>query len=432
MGINILGRHLVWSRPNGNGGTTFYYYYDEITWVVLALALAWVAWLFVARYRRARALRRPPPRRIDRRLLRRVVRLKQELSAAFMRPGFSANIHAVGVGVLAATGEYCIQVFVADATRELWHGVGATRLPEDFRGVPLRLYEMAPADFLSAAGDGPPAAATPVQYPEGIRDPQEVIVGGISAANTNLTGQSGTIGYFCTRRSRLPLRAAAKPLHFFSNYHVLGDMRRTNVDDSDLIMQPSPGEPSSNRPIGTLVSFSAVKFGGTTDEANRVDAALARLWEPQRHKPLIPCIGAVKGYVPKEEVEAGEAARKFGRTTGYTEGRVFSIYLDIRVRYDRTGQSALFRDQFLIEPAAPRFTSFVKKGDSGSVVVDGGRHAFGLIFAGAPEVPESTLARPHAEPADAAAAGEPRRIENYGVANPISEVLDRLRIDLLV
>jgi hypothetical protein len=34
MFILILGKHLVWSRPNGNGGTNYYYYYDEITWVM--------------------------------------------------------------------------------------------------------------------------------------------------------------------------------------------------------------------------------------------------------------------------------------------------------------------------------------------------------------------------------------------------------------
>ena len=46
--------------------------------------------------------------------------------------------------------------------------------------------------------------------------------------------------------------------------------------------------------------------------------------EPQRHNPVIPLIGAVKGYVAKKDIEIGEAARKFGRTTGYTEGRIFS------------------------------------------------------------------------------------------------------------
>ena len=53
-------------------------------------------------------------------------------------------------------------------------------------------------------------------------------------------------------------------------------------------MQPSPGEPASNRPIGTLVNFSALKFDGDINEPNHVDAAVARLWAPLQHKPLIP------------------------------------------------------------------------------------------------------------------------------------------------
>src|SRR5258708_18897226 len=218
------------------------------------------------------------------------------------------------------------------------------------------------------------------QAEDGIRDHQKVIVGGISGANTNLTGQSGTIGYFCTRKSRLPRR---KEVHLMSISHVFADLRNAKVDDGDLIMQPSPGEAGSNRPIGTLVNFFALKFDDIS-EPNHVDAAIARLWGPERHDPLIPLIGAVKGYVEKGDVEIGEAVRKFGRTTGYTEGRVFSIYLDIWIRYDRTGQSAFFQDQFLIEPALPEFTKFVAKGDSGSLVVDANQNGIWLIFAGPP------------------------------------------------
>src|SRR5215213_8056226 len=119
MFILALGKHLIWSRPNGNGGTSYYYYYDEITWIVGALALAWLTWFLVRRYRRARALRRPP-RRANYRLLKRIVKLKRELSARYLRPGFSANIHAVGVGMLSGSNEYCLQVFVSDANNELW------------------------------------------------------------------------------------------------------------------------------------------------------------------------------------------------------------------------------------------------------------------------------------------------------------------------
>jgi len=99
------------------------------------------------------------------------------------------------------------------------------------------------------------------------------------------------------------------------------------------------------------------------------------------------------GYVPKQDIEIGEAVRKFGRTTGYTEGQIFSICLDIWIRYDRTGQSAFFQDQFLIEPDLSQFTEFVSSGDSGSLLVDAKQHAVGLIFAGMAELPESLRAR---------------------------------------
>ena len=249
------------------------------------------------------------------------------------------NIHAVGIGMLRGGDQYCIQVFINDADEELWAGAGAATLPDSYRGVPVSMIEMPAAIFLSDAGLSSFEARD--QYPNGIREHQEVIIGGISGAHANLTGQSGTIGYFCTRKSKWPRR---KEIHLLSNSHVFADLRKAKVDDGDLIMQPSPGEPASNRPIGALVNFSALKFDSDIKEPNHIDAAIARLWSPHQHKPVIPLIGAVKGYVVKKEIEIGEAARKFGRTTGYTEGRVFSIYLDIWISYDRTGQSAFFQN----------------------------------------------------------------------------------------
>jgi hypothetical protein len=424
----VLEKHPVQCWPSGGGGVTCYYYYDEMTWVVVGLALLWLILYLVRRYRRERALRRPP-RRADYRLLRRVVRLKRELSQIYLRPGFLANIHAIGVGLLDGTDQYCIQVFVSDANQELWPGAGAAGLPANYRGVPLLLIEMPVASFLTDAAVSSLAASN--QYPNGIRERQEVITGGISGANTNLTGHSGTIGYFCTRKS---LWARRKEVYLLSNSHVFADLRKAKVDEGDLIMQPSPGEPSSNRPIATLVNFSPLKFDGQPTEPNHIDAAIARLLGPQQHKPVIPLIGKVKGYVPEKEIEVREAVRKFGRTTGYTEGRVFSIYLDIWIRYDRVGQAAFFGNQILIEPALPEPARFAAKGDSGSLLVDAEQRALGLIFAGMSEAPESLRASSHLEAIVGIDPGtnRPRRVEGYGVANPISEVLRRLKIELLV
>ena len=87
--------------------------------------------------------------------------------------------------------------------------------------------------------------------------------------------------------------------------------------------------------------------------------------------------------LPKKDVEIGESSRKFGRTTGFTGGNIFSIYLDIWIKYDRTGQESFFKHQFLVEPDQTNYEKFVDKGDSGSLVVDGENFATGLIFAGA-------------------------------------------------
>lgn len=413
MGLLILEKHLIWSGPNAEGGMSFYYYYDAITWIVGALVLTAVTWFLVTRYLRARALRRRP-RRHNHKLLKRVVKSKSELSRRFLPLGVSKNIHAVGIGLLAGAAEqYCIQVFVNDATQELWNGSGAAPLPGSYNGVPLIMIEMPAAGFLSAPGSP-------------IRERQEVIVGGISGANSNLNGQSGTIGYFCTRKSRF---SRLKETHMLSNSHVFADLQKATVDEGDLIMQPSPGEPGNNRPIGTLVNFSALKFEGDVNEPNHIDAAIAKLWSSQQHKPLLPFIGAVKGYVNKKDIKIGESVRKFGRTTGYTVGNIFSIYLDIWIQYDRTRQSAFFENQLLVEPA-PEFPKFVTKGDSGSLLVDENQHAIGLIFGGMSEAPETIRSLP--DRAAIPVVDKPRRIEGYGVANPITDVMERLKIELVV
>lgn len=429
--ILALAKHLVWSRTNPDGGITRYYYSDEITWIVGALALAWLAWFFVVRYRRESALRRKPPR-ADYRLLRQIIRIKTELSSRYLRPGFSPNVHAVGIGRL--DGRYCIQVFVADANQETSAGSSSAPIPGSHRGIPVVLIEMPPAAFLSEAALSTKVSEVCNQYPEGIREYQEVIVGGISGANTKLAGQSGTIGYFCTRKSKLPGR---KPVCLLSNAHVFADLGNSEVEAGDLIMQPSPGEPANNRPVGALVTFSRLKFQDDTSEPNHVDAAIARLWVQQQHKPVLPLIGAVKGYVLTRDVEVGEAARKFGRTTGYTEGIVTSIYLDIRIPYERAGRSAFFKNQFLIEPVSPAYQNFVARGDSGSLLLDGNQHAIGLVFAGTSAVKDPSPIRENYDDTSASdpvgpASYKPRRVEGYGVANPISEVLDRLKIDLLI
>ena len=141
MLLFAVARHLIYSRLNADGGRSDYYYYDAITWIVGALALAWLIWFLVRRYRQARALRRPP-QRARYKLPKRIIRIKRDLSSRYLRPGFSRNIHAVGVGRLAGRNDYCIQVFISDANEEIWPGAGVAALPNSYRGVPLVPIEM--------------------------------------------------------------------------------------------------------------------------------------------------------------------------------------------------------------------------------------------------------------------------------------------------
>ena len=99
-----------------------------------------------------------------------------------------------------------------------------------------------------------------------------------------------------------------------------------------------------------------------------------------------------------------------------------------------TGKSAFFQNQLLIERALPGFQRFVANGDSGSLAVDRKQNAIGSIFAGTSDAPDLTPARAKsvATLAPGPTTDKPRRIEGYGVANPISEVLDRLKIQLPV
>jgi hypothetical protein len=420
MSVIQFGSHPMWSVSNGNGGTTTYYYYDAITWVVAALAAAWVVWMLVRRYRRRRAGQRPPLKR-DRRTLRETIKRKRELSRSYLGFGAAGNVHGVGIGTFGPD-QYCIQVFVRDAAVELAPGAGP--LPDNYRGTPLVMIEMAEAGFLSEVL----RVNGQEQFSAGIRDPQEIILGGISGANANLAGSNGTIGYFCTRRSVLKRR---KEIYLLSNSHVFADLRKAAPDAHDLIVQPSPGERVSGRPIALLARSFPINFAEGIDAPNQVDAAIAKLWKVDRHQPLIPMIGAVKGYVNKAEVEPGETVRKFGRTTGYTVGQVLSIYLDIRIRYDRTGQSAFFQDQILVEPARPDFDRFVAPGDSGSLLVDTAQHAIGLIFAGTAKPASDTAATSPTAPTDPS-GNSIKRVEAFGLANPITEVLDRLKIDLVI
>jgi len=414
MMLALFEISLIFLAETKDVRTEYRYVISTITWVVAALVAVWLFWYFIEKFQRAKSLRRHPQKPKDKNL-RRIVKIKNELTMRWLRKGASKKIHAIGIGKLES-GEYCIQIFINEANNLPFELRPTEQIPNVYKNIPLVIVAMPQASFLSDQDFF--ANFSSEDYRKLIRGHQETIIGGISGANANLDGNSGTIGYFCRKKSFLRRRSE---IYLLSNSHVFADLRRMNVEAHDFILQPSPGEGGKSRPIAELTNLSPLIFDNDVSVANRIDVAIAKLFKQQEHKFILPFIGKIKRFVEKEDFGIGEKAQKFGRTTGYTRGHLFSVALDIWIKYDRTGKDAFFADQFLIETDKTQYEKFVDKGDSGSLLVDNENNAVGLIFAGANgkiDLKDSEVKTQIA-------------VNNYGVANPISDVMKEMKIELV-
>jgi hypothetical protein len=147
--------------------------------------------------------------------------------------------------------------------------------------------------------------------------------------------------------------------------------------------------------IGELFDYEPLDFSGNP---NTIDAAIASTTIDQLGNAT-----PADGYgTPKSlpvEADLGDQVRKYGRTSGYTQGEVTGINASVRVGYG--AGTALFVGQILVESGKP----FIKPGDSGSLLVTSDRSPTGLLFAG-------------------------NRSGKFAVANPIGLVLERFNVSI--
>jgi hypothetical protein len=194
--------------------------------------------------------------------------------------------------------------------------------------------------------------------------------GGVSIGHYQIS--AGTLGVV-VRRSGVRV--------ILSNNHVLANSNSANIGDA--ILQPGPydGGTSTDR-IATLDQFVPIVFDSFWDwllslfgisrpVRNVVDAAVAKPLSDSDVSDDILEIGAVSGTAP---AEIGMRVRKSGRTSGLTEGEVSAVAATVRVSYGGL-RVARFRDQIVAGAMS-------QGGDSGSLVVDSGNRAVGLLFAG--------------------------------------------------
>jgi len=210
--------------------------------------------------------------------------------------------------------------------------------------------------------------------------------GGVSVGHVQIT--AGTLGVLARRNGRPVI---------LSNNHVLANQNAGRVGDP--ILQPGPADGGRLQDtIARLVDFVPIQFKERepgpfarflarlfapllraagwglkrlpSGHSNLVDAAVAEPIETRLVAADILGIGRVRGM---KEPDIGLRVRKSGRTTGVTEGRITAI--DAVVEVDYGGPTAIFREQIVSDLPS-------KGGDSGSLVVDEGRRAVGLLFAG--------------------------------------------------
>jgi len=314
-----------------------------------------------------------------------------------------------------ASGRAVVKVYLASPA-------AAAMLPPSLSGVPVfpevtgpfrALGDPPAAGEAQEAGPADPAAGVAVPVPGGADDPaaRPARVGassddeptdpkrgfprpvpiGVSTGHPDVT--AGTIGARVTDGSRV---------FALSNNHVFANNNRGRPGDHLLQPGVADGGVDPDDRLATLQDFEPIEFcRGLVCSANRIDAAIAETTADD-----LSTATPDEGYgAPRSwtrEAELGMAVQKYGRTTGYTTGRVSGINATIDVNY-RMG-TARFEGQVVISG-----NGFSAGGDSGSLIVSKGmlmqdRRPVGLLFAGS---------------------------ANSTIANPIDEVLDRfgVRID---
>ena len=343
--------------------------------------------------------------------LSKVISAKENLSRKLLCNTRSKQVHAVGIGY-DDIGAFCLQIFVNGSS-----SISPYSFPPFYQAIPTVLIKMPQAEFLA---DNLKDTYGKNSQKQAMRKFHETIVGGLSGANVSIRHTHGTIGYFCRPKKKY---AVGREVHLLSNSHIFANFRRNRVDECDLISQPSPTEIDNHRPIAKLKRFSEIQFENNYDNPNYIDAAIAKLFKQIPYKPEIPLIGKIGSVSGTKSIKPGMLCKKVGRTTGYTEGKIVSINLDIWVNYSRGAKKALFKDQILIQPIG-RFNKFVSNGDSGSMVVNHKNSAVGLIFAGTDS--DAIIDNWREIKLD-----KIKHLDNCGVANPIEMVLDRLNIELV-
>jgi hypothetical protein len=297
-------------------------------------------------------------------------------------PALLQQTGVVGTAVsVNGLGKPVINVFTEHS------GIG--NMPQLLSGIPVIVKVTGKIYARRNPCSGPPASRPdgcgddsnddPIQEPTDNTDPtsrfDRPVAIGVSTGHPAIT--AGTIGARVTNGT---------DVYALSNNHVYAD--ENTASTGDPVIQPGTydGGSSPADDMGTLAAYAPITF--STNASNVLDAAIAL-----SSTSLLSNSTPSNGYgTPKSNTiapQVGMRVMKYGRTTGFTKGRVYAINAIVNVGYS-TGV-ARFVNQIIITPG-----NFSAGGDSGSLIVADGkgnqkRRPVGLLFAGSSTI---TIANP--------------------------------------
>lgn len=171
-----------------------------------------------------------------------------------------------------------------------------------------------------------------------------------------------------------------------SNNHVFGDCNHMPVDQPILSPSNADARPSIRAPEEICRHSKIVELrSGTPALVTRCkeDVAIARLTRPDVMSSWQG--DDADGFdtpTSVAEPQPGMSVKKFGRTTGLSQGVIESVQVDFTLPYDSDNFAAVvwFEGVWAIRSADRH--PFALPGDSGSLVVsEDGENAVGLLFA---------------------------------------------------
>ncbi|AIW15739.1 hypothetical protein VITU102760_00925 [Vibrio tubiashii] len=235
-----------------------------------------------------------------------------------------------------------------------------------------RFYSLAPPKC-----GGPPSQRPPECFSDPDPDPEPDPVDptarferpvpiGVSTGHPAIT--AGTIGARVTNGTNV---------FALSNNHVFANSNDTNVPENMLQPGPFDGGTEQNDTFASLTDYEPILFDGS---ANIMDAAVA-LTSTGELTTSTPADGYGTPDSTVNEAVIGMSVKKYGRTTGFTQGTVDAINASVNVCYEGSStctKLALFVGQIVVTPG-----TFSAGGDSGSLIVSSnGNNPVGLLFAG--------------------------------------------------